>query len=151
MVGRAIILTTSLCTLALVATACDKSDPPVVQSRQDAQGNTHIDINNNQIKKDLSQAGDKIKQGATNLASEVKTSASEISASDTAISARVKTRLTTTPDLGGFHISVEVADGHVTLRGKVRSADRKADAGKIAERTQGVKSVDNQLEVDPSN
>ena len=151
MYGRAVILTTSFLALALLATSCGKDEPPVVQSHQDAQGNTHIDINNSQIKKDLSQAGAKIKQGANDLAAEVKTSASDINSSDTAISARVKVGLTRTPDLGGIHISVDVSDGHVTLRGKVRSADRKDDAGKIAARTDGVKSVDNQLVVDPSS
>jgi osmotically-inducible protein OsmY len=148
--GR-VFLTTSFVALVLLVASCGQGQPPVIQSHQDGQGNTHIDINNQQIKKDLSQAGTALQDGAKTVAQNVKSGAEKFRDSDAAISAVVKTRLTAAPDLGGLHISVETVDGKVTLRGAVKSQDRKENAAQIAARTDGVKAVDNQLTVDPNS
>jgi hypothetical protein len=138
--------------LALGALAACQRDPgagepPAIQTRRDAQGNEHIDINKQQVKKNLDQAGRELRQDAHRLGDAVRQSADELAHSDTALTARVKARLLAAPDLGGVHIDVESKDGHVILRGQVASADRKSDAEKIALRTKGVVSVDNQLSV----
>ena len=44
-------------------------------------------------------------------------------------------------------INVDVVNNVVTLRGMVETADQKAEAGRIAKETEGVKSVNNQLKV----
>jgi osmotically-inducible protein OsmY len=147
--NRPLIIATLL-GLGLALGHCAKDQPPVVQAHQDQQGNTHIDINNSQIKKDLADASSRIQQGAKDLGQEVKSNATDLENSDTAIGARVKARLLSSPDLGGLHIHVTTTDGKVTLTGSVTSADRKADAEKIAARTDGVRSVNNQLEVAPN-
>lgn len=53
---------------------------------------------------------------------------------------------TTTPER---KINVDVVNNVVTLRGTVDSAEQKAEAGRIAKETDGVKSVRNQLKVAP--
>lgn len=45
------------------------------------------------------------------------------------------------------NIDVEVNQGVVTLRGVVSDAEEKSAAEKLAQETEGVKTVDNQLEV----
>jgi osmotically-inducible protein OsmY len=140
---RAAVLYLGLC-LPLLA-ACGKNG--AIETHKDAQGNTHIDIHDEQLKRDLHQAGQELKDNARNLGAQIKQGAREIDRSDGAITARVKARLIAAPDLGGIHIDVNTVDGRVTLTGKVASPDRRADAAKIASRTEGVKSVDNQLTI----
>jgi hyperosmotically inducible protein len=45
------------------------------------------------------------------------------------------------------NVKIITANGVVTLRGPVKSADEKADIAAIAQRTSGVARVDNQIEV----
>jgi hyperosmotically inducible protein len=132
----------------LLLAACGKNG--AIETHKDAQGNTHIEIHNQQIKRDLHQAGQELKDNARSLGAEIKDSARKIDQSDSAITARVKARLIAAPDLGGIHVDVNTVDGRVTLTGHVASPDRRADAEKIASRTEGVKSVDNQLTVGPN-
>lgn len=67
--------------------------------------------------------------------------------SDSAITAKVKAKITADPELNPFNIDVDTRDGRVTLTGRVRSAAARAEAEKLARNTQGVKSVANELEV----
>jgi osmotically-inducible protein OsmY len=138
-----------LCLLPLAG--CGKNgEPPAIETQKDAKGDTHIAIHNEQIKRDLNQAGRELKDNARNLGQQIREGARQIDQSDTAVTTRVKARLIAAPDLGGVHIDVNTVDGRVTLTGKVATADRRADAEKIAARTAGVKSVDNQLTVAPN-
>lgn len=66
---------------------------------------------------------------------------------DASITAHVKTRLLTEGEVPGLKINVDTQAGKVTLQGKVESEVVKDLAGKIAENTRKVQSVDNQLEV----
>jgi hyperosmotically inducible protein len=47
-------------------------------------------------------------------------------------------------------IDVDSADGVVTLKGKVSSADHKKRAEEVAKKVEGVKSVKNQLAIEPA-
>src|SRR5262249_49705705 len=130
---------------------CGKEgEPPAVEAHQDAKGDTHIDIHNEQIKRDLRQAGQEIKEGARNVGERIEKGARDVGKSDAALTARVKARLLAAPDLDGLHIDVDTVDGRVTLTGKVASAERRAEAERIASRTGGVKSVQNDLTVAPN-
>ncbi len=60
---------------------------------------------------------------------------------------KVMTRLTANSGVPALKINLDVTNGVVTLRGPVDSAARKEEAEKIARETEGVKSVDNRLEV----
>lgn len=132
-----------------------KSEPPVIESHRDASGNQQITVNDKQLRKDLDQAGQSVEKGAKDLGRAVAQGAHDLgnevgpAARNVALAARVKTRLVAAPDLGGIHIQVEAEEGHVILRGRVASSENRSEAEKIALRTKGVTSVDNQLELGP--
>jgi osmotically-inducible protein OsmY len=60
---------------------------------------------------------------------------------------KVMTRLTTNTGVPALKINVDVTDSVVTLRGAVDSPARREEAERIARDTEGVKRVDNRLEV----
>jgi hyperosmotically inducible protein len=68
-------------------------------------------------------------------------------ADDAAITANVKSRLTTDPDVSGLSIDVDTLDGVVTLFGTVNSERERAEAERLARNTDGVKAVRNQIQV----
>lgn len=65
--------------------------------------------------------------------------------SDTAITAKIKTKFLTDKRLKGSDISVETDNGVVKLTGKAPSASAKDAAGDLASNVSGVKSVDNNI------
>jgi hyperosmotically inducible protein len=69
---------------------------------------------------------------------------------DDRVETRVGTRLSHDARLKGQDVHVDVDDGVAKLKGKVATEADKARAEKVAAAVAGVKSVQNQLEVDPS-
>ena len=63
----------------------------------------------------------------------------------------LKTKLADDPDVKGAAIEVVVKDGAVTLQGRVGDIFAKEKAAKIAKKSKGVKSVDNQLKLFSDN
>lgn len=90
---------------------------------------------------------DRAKQGreATKQASEKAGETVE----DTWLHGKVLAKLISNAKTPARKISVEVAGGIVTLRGVVDSSEAKIEAQKLAQETEGVKKVDNQLKVEP--
>jgi len=71
------------------------------------------------------------------------------SAAGATLTTKVKTALASDAGLRTVtDINVDSADGVVTLKGKVASAEMKKKAGEIAKKVDGVKSVKNQLRVE---
>ena len=71
------------------------------------------------------------------------------SAAGTALTTKVKSALAADVGLKTVtSINVDSADGVVTLKGKVSSADHKKRAEEVAKKVDGVKSVKNQLRVE---
>ena len=66
---------------------------------------------------------------------------------DASITAAVKSKLLADPDVAGLKVDVDTSGGVVTLRGNVASAAEKARALELAKRTDGVKSVRDQIKV----
>ena len=66
---------------------------------------------------------------------------------DATITAKVKSSIITEPGLDALDINVNTTDGAVTLLGTVDSSERRARAEGIARNTEGVKSVDNKLDI----
>jgi osmotically-inducible protein OsmY len=66
---------------------------------------------------------------------------------DADVTARVKARLATTPDVSANQIDVDTLDGRVRLSGVVDSRSERRDAERVAETTDGVRSVNNDLVV----
>ncbi len=69
--------------------------------------------------------------------------------SDDRISDQVRMRLATDVDVKGGADDVTVADGVVTIKGRVDTDRGKQKATKLAKKVKGVKDVDNQLIVGP--
>ncbi|MBM3795786.1 MAG: BON domain-containing protein [Acidobacteria bacterium] len=70
---------------------------------------------------------------------------------DDALYDQVRLRLTKDPAVNGGALTVDVKQGMVTIRGKVRTERARQKAEKLAKKVKGVKSVDNQLSVDPNS
>jgi hyperosmotically inducible periplasmic protein len=68
---------------------------------------------------------------------------------DTTITTQVKSRLLDNKDVAGTSISVETLNGVVMLSGFAKSANEKATAESIARKVNGVKSVKNEIAVQP--
>jgi hyperosmotically inducible protein len=66
---------------------------------------------------------------------------------DAWILTKIKSKLVADPQVSAFNIDVDVTEGNVTLSGTVEKAAAKAEAEKLARATQGVKDVDNKIEV----
>jgi hyperosmotically inducible protein len=67
--------------------------------------------------------------------------------SDTAITAKIKTKLAVDPTLSAVSISVNTTDGRVTLAGNVSSHDQIGRAMLVALETDGVREVNSTLQV----
>lgn len=94
-------------------------------------------VDNITVKPDESAAG-----GAAAAVSEV--------GSDAWITTTIKTKLLADDKVGGLRIDVDTASGAVTLTGDVRTAAERSRALQLAKETEGVKSVNDQLNVKPS-
>ena len=68
-------------------------------------------------------------------------------ATDASITAAVKTRLLVDSFTPALHIHVSTTDRVVTLTGKVKSRDDKAEAVRVARAVGGVRSVQDQLDI----
>lgn len=66
---------------------------------------------------------------------------------DVAITSKVKAELLDSDRVDGLDVNVDSLNGKVTLKGWASSASEIAAAGDIARSVDGVKSVDNQLQV----
>jgi len=62
---------------------------------------------------------------------------------------QVRVRLGEDPDVGGQQIDIDVHQGAVTLKGKVRTDKQKIKAAQLAKKVKGVTSVVNQLVISP--
>ena len=145
----------------LLALGCRDS---AVEAHRDAQGNPEIHVDGTQVEKNLKdtgkalqqgaqqakegaeKVGDALQSGAEKVEREVGPVVDEV-LSDAAITAKVKAKLIADPEINPFHIDVDTVDGIVTLNGKVASADIKAEAEKLANHTDGVKKVNNVIQV----
>ena len=68
---------------------------------------------------------------------------------DDIINDQVRVKLASDSKIGGMAIDVDVHQGVVTLKGKVRTDKMRSKAEKVAKKVKGVTSVNNQLAVSP--
>jgi hyperosmotically inducible protein len=66
---------------------------------------------------------------------------------DAGITASIKTKMLADTTVGGLKINIDTTDGVVSLTGDVKSAVEKRRAVAIARETDGVKSVNDKLEI----
>lgn len=96
--------------------------------------------------RELQAAGKQASEGAKKVGKALEPVAKEL-LGDAGITARVKAKLLADPEVKGTAIDVDTVEGKVTLRGKVANRELKAEAEKLARRTDGVVSVTNRLEI----
>jgi osmotically-inducible protein OsmY len=98
---------------------------------------------------DMHQAGQEMEQAGTDTAAAATDAyhGTARAAQDTAITAKVKTALATDKSVRSSEIHVDTVAGVVTLKGSVPSPETAGHAAQLAEQTNGVKSVNNQLMV----
>lgn len=70
---------------------------------------------------------------------------------DAGITAHVKAKLAADGDINPFNIDVDTVDGVVTLNGKVAKVEAKTKAGQLARETDGVRRVNNLIQVGDSS
>lgn len=94
------------------------------------------------------QVGD-IKAGAAQVAEDSAKATQQLAASvgDAGITAKVKAALAADPTLSALSIDVDTHDGIVTLKGPAPDAKSRDRAGVLAAAPEGVRNVDNQLQV----
>ena len=71
-------------------------------------------------------------------------------AADRTVTANIRTAIVDNDNLStdAKNVKIVTRDGHVTLRGPVKTPEEKATIASTAERVAGVKRVDNQLEIE---
>ena len=166
---RALPIMAAFCLGALMVplAGCNRDTNPVHADR-DAQGNTHVTVDNQQVHQNVDQAdqslkktGEQIKEGANQAGAAIERGANKVgnqietkvvpaakeALSNASITAKVKSRLAQDPAINALYVNVDTNDGHVTLSGKVALPEQKAQAEKVARETDGVKDVVNQLQV----
>jgi hyperosmotically inducible periplasmic protein len=128
----------------IALSACQpKPDEPTVGQRVDGAIAT------------AEQSADKAKAEIKELAQEAKTAGGqtmdkvETGLGDAAITAGVNAELAKDAQLSALSINVDTREGHVALKGKAPSADARERATQLAAAVKGVRSVDNQLSVEP--
>jgi osmotically-inducible protein OsmY len=165
----------SVAVIAMVPLAgCDR-DVSAVHAEKDAKGNTSVhvdgekvDQNFDQAKENFEQAGEQIKEGAQQAGEQIQQGAQQAGDAlqrgaeqvqkevgpevqevldDATVTAKIKAKLVADPEVTALHIDVDTVDGVVTLNGKVASADQKAEAEKLASHTEGVKKINNLIQV----
>jgi hyperosmotically inducible periplasmic protein len=166
---RALPIMAAFCLGALMVplAGCNRDTSPV-HAERDAQGNTHVTVDNQQVHQNVDKAdqslkntGDQIKEGANQAGAALERGANKVgnqietkvvpaareALSNASITAKVKSRLAQDPAINALYVNVDTTDGHVTLSGKVALPEQKAQAEKVARETDGVKDVVNQIQV----
>ena len=97
----------------------------------------------------MHQAGQQMEQAGSDTAAAAKDTyrGTERAAKDTTITAKVKTALARDKNVSASAIHVDTIAGIVTLKGSVPSPEMAQHVAQLVERTEGVKSVNNQLMV----
>jgi len=69
---------------------------------------------------------------------------------DALLTARIKTRMAADGRISPTRVNVDTLNGDVTLKGEVPTQDEKNAAEEVARKVEGVKSVSNQITVNPA-
>src|SRR5260221_3337434 len=115
-----------------LAAACDRNKTPGDTAGQKLDRTTE-------------RAGEKMDQAAADVKQKAGQAGEKVE--DAAITAKVKTALVSEPGLKALQIDVDTANGVVTLNGAVDTPQNLDRATQVAQAVEGVKSVDNRLNV----
>ena len=114
-----------------VAAGCDRNKP--------------VETAGQKLDSATERAGQKMDQAAATVKEKTEQAGDKLG--DAAITAKVKTALIGEPGLKSLKIDVDTANGVVTLTGSVDSPQNLDRATQVAQAVEGVKSVDNRLNI----
>jgi hyperosmotically inducible periplasmic protein len=139
-------LTTATAIAAMLAAttlaACNKADDSRTAGERLDSATATAQRNMDQAQTEAKQAGGDIKNDAKQAATEVKTTIS-----DATITASVNAKLAADKELSALRINVDTADGRVALNGTAPNSAARERATQIAAAVEGVRSVDNRLQL----
>ena len=95
----------------------------------------------------VTRAVNGVKEVRNNLSVKAEPATAGAVIDDSTVTGKVKAALIESPDTKAYQVNVETRSGVVQLSGFVNNAAAKAAAGAVARRVDGVKSVDNQIDV----
>lgn len=127
-------------TLGLIAACTPEAQRETDRELDEAE--TDLDRATERVGEELDEAGAAMERGLERANERM-----EPYMADAEVTARVKTKLTTDPEINPFRIDVDTLDGKVTLSGMVASERQREEAQRLAEGTEGVVEVVNNLEV----
>ena len=141
---RSTTFSTLLVAIGAAATlaACDSAQDGRTAGQQVDRAVAKVEKKADEVQADMRAAGEQAKQSAVGAMDAVANKAQ-----DAAITASVNAELAKDPQLSALRINVDTANGAVALRGTAPSAISRDRASALAQRVEGVKSVDNQLTV----
>ncbi len=134
-----IVIATSA--MAFAIAACGQKEEPTVGQRLDDAIN-HTEQAMNEARQDLQAAASDLHQNGQQAAQAVADSATDL-----AITAKVKTALAADDQLSALSINVDTVDGVVSLSGPAPTADAAERAAVLARAVDGVNAVENRLVV----
>lgn len=132
-----------------LAGCAPEAEPPAERPAEDTgedleQTGEGLEETGRRVGEELEEAGEALERGAERAGDEL-----EPAARDARITAAVKSRLLSDPEVSAFQIDVDTVDGSVTLNGVVDSERAKEEAEELARNTEGVTEVQNLLQVEP--
>lgn len=150
--AAAVALTTGLvaCNKTEDQTAGQKLDSAIAKTEDAArEAEAKATAAASEAKDAAARVGEQIKESAAEIKADASAAASHVASSvdDAAITASVSASLVKDPDLSAIKINVDTASGVVTLSGPAPNQAAKERAESIAKGVNGVKQVNNNLEV----
>ena len=155
--------TTAMLFAAVALTACDRRDPPAPKVEADnsvsAKAERKIDEVRADAKRQLAEAKEKarevsrdVKAGGEQASADVRRASDEAGdkVTDAVITTTVNAEFARDSSLSSTKIDVDTAGGNVALRGTAPSPSARDRATQIASHVKGVRSVDNQLGIEPA-
>lgn len=132
-------MTRMIAALVLLAAAgCSRSDGPVA------------DDNDNKIGAPIEGAADNTERNQRDKNGTTLTATDQAeNETDRTITQQIRQEVVKADDLStnGKNVKIITVDGVVTLRGPVQTAEERKEIASVAQRVDGVKRVDNQLEI----
>ena len=140
---------------AVAMAACDKRDQPqpkVEPGNVAEQAERKIDDLRAEARRELVEAKEKVRAAAEQASADLGTVGAEAGdkVTDAVITTTVNAELAKDSNLSAMKIDVDTVSGHVALRGTAPSTAARDHATDLAARVKGVRSVDNQLKVEPA-
>ena len=141
--------------VALAMTACEKRDPPqpkVEPGNVAEQAEHKIEELRSEARREFTEAKEKVRAAAEQASADIGRAGAEAGdkVTDAVITTTVNAEFAKDSSLSAMKIDVDTVSGHVALRGTAPTAAARDHATQLAARVKGVRSVDNQLAVEPA-